>query len=466
MKICFDGATNTVTGSKHIIVTDSGKRILLDCGLFQGRGSDVESRNRNFNFIPSEINALLLSHAHIDHSGNIPLLVKQGYSGKIYCTPATAQICAILLRDSAHIHEGDIIYINKKRIKKNLPPLEPLYTVADAEKCLRQFEPIEYEKWNKLFDDCRFMFTDAGHILGSATVNLILKKKEEEISICFTGDVGRENNSLLKPPAKFPAPNYLITESTYGDRNHATENSNQRSLIDIINQTCVINKGKLLIPAFSLGRTQELIFALNNLKNAKALPDIKVYVDSPLSTNATNIMREYKYDLNENVRQVMLHDDDPFGFNNLSYVQDVKDSKKLNDTDEPCIIISASGMLDAGRIKHHLKNNIGDKKSTLLIVGYCTPESLGGKLKSKAKKVKIFGEEYKVNINVEILEEYSGHAGQDELLRFLNGANTNKLKKVFLVHGEDKVKITFREKLFQAGFVTIEIPKQGQEFEI
>lgn len=466
MKIQFDGATNTVTGSKHLIITPSGKAILLDCGLYQGHGADIESRNRFFNFDPSTIDVLILSHAHIDHSGNIPLLVKNGFKGKIYCTAATFDICEILLSDSAHIHENDIIYINKKRIKKDLDVLEPLYTVKDAETCLKQFETINYNVWFDIFSDFKFMFSDAGHILGSAVTNILIMENGIEKSICYTGDVGRSSDLLLKSPAIFPAPNYLITESTYGDRNHVSSDHSGKKLCSVIRKTCIEQKGKLLIPSFSLGRTQEIVYSLNNLKNNNLLPDIKIFVDSPLSENATRIMREYKSELNSNVQELLKTDEDPFGFENLHYVQSVEESMKINNIGEPCIIISASGMLDAGRIKHHLKNNIHDKNSTVLFVGYCTPESLGGKLRSGAKKVKIFGEEYKVNINVEIMDEYSGHADQHELIQFLQYAKSNKLNKIFLVHGEDEAKLIFKKKLEEDGFQNIIIPKQGETFEV
>lgn len=466
MKISFDGATNTVTGSKHIITTPGGKRIMLDCGLFQGRGKDTDSRNRNFNFDPAQIDAVLLSHAHIDHSGNLPLLVKKGFKGKIYCTPATFDLTEILLNDSAHIHENDIIYLNKKRIRNGLPLLDPLYTVEDAERCLENFNRIEYNTWVNLGKDFKFMFTDAGHILGSAVTNIVFTENGLEKSLTYTGDVGRPVDLLIKPPAPFPAPDYLITEATYGDRVHPSVVHSAENLLSIIRKTCIEQKGKLLIPSFSLGRTQEIVYALNNLENENKLPKIKVYVDSPLSINATRIMRNYRHALNENVQEVLKHDEDPFGFNNLIYIQTVEESIKINEVEGPCIIISASGMLDAGRIKHHLKNNIHDQNSTLLIVGYCTPESLGGKLRTGAKFVKIFGEEYAVKIGVEILDEYSGHAGQDELLKFLQYAKSPKLKNVFIVHGEDEPKSIFKEILEKDGFSNVIIPKQGEDFEL
>ena len=466
MKITFDGATNTVTGSKHMLTSPGGMQILLDCGLFQGRGKDTDARNRVFNFDAAQIDAVILSHAHIDHSGNIPLLVKRGFKGKIYCTPATLDLTQILLNDSAHIHENDVVYMNKKRIKNDLPLLEPLYSSEDAENCLKNFKTLEYNTWLSLSNDFKFMFTDAGHILGSAVTTIVMNENGVEKSITYTGDVGRPTDLLIKSPESFPAPDYLITEATYGDRVHGSMKHTAENLLAVIHKTCVEQKGKLLIPSFSLGRTQEIVYALNNLENENKLPKIKVFVDSPLSINATRIMRNYRHGLNDNVQEVLKHDEDPFGFNNLIYVQTVQESMKINEIEGPCIIISASGMLDAGRIKHHLKNNIHDKNSTLLIVGYCTPESLGGKLRTGAKFVKIFGEEYAVKIGVEILDEYSGHAGQDELLQFLQYAKTPKLKKVFIVHGEEDSKSIFKVVLEKDGFTNVIIPKQGEEFEL
>jgi metallo-beta-lactamase family protein len=467
MKISFDGATNTVTGSKHILTTPGNKRILLDCGLFQGKGIDSDERNRVFNFDPKSIDVVLLSHAHIDHSGNIPLLVKKGFSGKIYCTPATYVVSEILLRDSAHIHENDVVYVNKKRAKKNLPLIEPLYTEEDVEKCLVLFETCKYDEWQQIYHDTKFMFSDAGHILGSAAVNIVCDDNGHEKSVCYTGDVGRPNNLLITPPAVFPAPDYLITESTYGDKVHEIDESGDHGILGVIKKTCIDQNGIVLIPAFSVGRTQEIIYSLNNFKNNNQLPaGLKVFVDSPLSMRATRIMYEFRHSLNKEVQEVLRTDKDPFGFKNLFYIQSVQESMELNSIKEPCVIISASGMLDAGRIKHHLKNHINDKNSTLLIVGYCVPESLGGRLSAGEKKVKIFGDEYTVKLNVVVLDEYSGHAGQDELINFLQPAKTKKLKHVFLVHGEDEVKMIFKEKLELDGFSNIIIPSQGQEFEL
>lgn len=466
MKLIFDGATNDVTGSKHLIVTPDNKTILLDCGLYQGRGAEVDAFNRYFNFDPAGIHAVVLSHAHIDHSGNIPLLVKQGFKGKIYCTPATFDLCEILLRDSAHIHENDIKALNRRREAKGEEPLEPLYTIEDVEFCLSYFTFVNYNTWFNVTNDTQVFFTEVGHILGSAAVSLKIDDYGSEKKILYTGDVGRYKSLLMRPAVNFPQPDYIITESTYGDKEHDTPLHSIERLLQIIHETCEVKKGKLLIPAFSLGRTQELIYIFNELKNEGRLPDIKIFVDSPLSLKATDIMRKHKNCLNDDVKETLIKDNDPFGFSNLFYIREVEDSIKLNTMEEPCIIISASGMAEAGRIKHHIKNNIENKNSCILFVGYCAANTLGGKLKSGAKKVKIFGKEYKVKIRIECMEEYSAHADKNELLRFLLKCNPKKIKAVFLVHGEEESKKAFQPFLVENGFVNVQIPRQKEEIEI
>ena len=379
MKITFSGAAQTVTGSKHLLTTTSGKKILLDCGLFQGNPETDDPLNRNFTFDPKSIEAVILSHAHIDHSGNLPGLVKQGFPGKIYCTPSTFELCQVMLTDSAHIHENDINYINKLRQKKGKELLKPLYTLHDVEKCLGRFHTVPYADWCTVNDELKFMFTDAGHILGSAAVNIILKDEAKEIRLFFSGDIGRSNDLLLLPPAPFPQADYILCESTYGDRLHEPVEEAAKKLLQIVNHTCVEKKGKLLIPAFSLGRTQEIVYTLERLQKIGQLPPIKVYVDSPLAVNATNIMRSHPEAFNKDVVEFMKTTPDPFGFDRLIYTQSVAESMQLNESNEPCIIIAASGMMEAGRIKHHIRNNISDKKNTLLIVGYCPPGTLGAK---------------------------------------------------------------------------------------
>lgn len=462
MEIKFIGAAQTVTGSKHLITTSKGFKLLLDCGLFQGRGKDNDTLNRHFSFEPSSINALILSHAHIDHSGNIPNLVKQGFAGKIYCTRATYSLCRIMLIDSAHIHENDIIYINKKRKKAGLEQLKPLYTTKDVEDCLIQFEPVDYRTWKKINDEIEFMFTNAGHILGSAITTIKLINEHKETTLCYTGDIGRTNDLILKAPEKFPQANYIICESTYGNRVHETKEDSESKLLEIITETCFVKKGKLIIPAFSLGRTQEIVYTLDRLKTNKKLPgNLKVFVDSPLAIDATDIMRSYPELFNDEINKYMQSDPDPFGFSNLNYVRDAEESKKINDLKEPCVIISASGMMEAGRIKHHLKNNIEKPECTVLIVGFCPRESLGWHLIKGDEKVRIFGVEYSVKANVEVLNSYSAHADYKEMLATLRCQDADKVKQLFLVHGEYEAQLKFKETLHLNGFKVISIPAPG-----
>lgn len=465
MEVKFIGATETVTGSKHLITTDNGFRLLLECGLYQGAGKATDEMNRHLGFNPGEIDAMILSHAHIDHSGNIPLLVKQGFLGSIYCTPATLEVVEVLLYDSAKIHEGDVEFLNKKREANNLAPLKPLYNTKDVERCMPHFKTVPYNAEFKLNPEVAFTFTNAGHILGSAVVNLKLETKDKkQITLTFSGDVGRYNDMLLKMPATFPQADYIICESTYGNKLHENEPDAELHLLNVVRQTCIEKKGKLIIPAFSLGRTQEIVFVLDKLKNKKLLPNIKVYVDSPLSTNITNIMRNNVDLFNEKLQEYIKKDPDPFGFSSLTYIQEREESIALNHVKEPCIIISASGMMDAGRIKHHLAKNISDPINTILVVGYCSPNSLGGRIRAGQKQVKIFGDYFDVNADVEIIDSFSAHGDYNELIKFLSCQEKEKVKKIFLVHGEDDAKISFREKLKNEGYKDVIIPHKGDTF--
>ena len=466
MQITFHGAAQTVTGSRHLITTERNKRVLLDCGLFQNKGSDNETLNRHFGFNPAEVDYMILSHAHIDHSGNIPRLVKEGFAGPIYCTPATSDLCRIMLADSAHIQESDIRYINKTRSRNGQKHLEPIYTLEDVTNALKQFVPVEIEQWTEIDPHIRFMFTDAGHILGSAAVNLEFDEPVRKIRLFFSGDTGRYNDIILKAPSPFPQADILLVESTYGDRLHETTIEAESHLLAIVKKTCVERNGKLIIPAFSLGRTQEIVYSLNRLSNAGLLPKIPVYVDSPLAVSATAIMRKHKATFNPDIIEYMQQDEDPFGFDNLVYIQDVESSKALNEIKDACIIISASGMLEAGRIKHHLKNNIANPDNTILIVGYVPPGSLGGKLIEGALEVRIFGTPYPVKASVEVLDAYSAHADKEELMKYLSCQTAEQVEKVFLVHGEPESMEHFRTSLQGRGFRKIIMPQQGESFRI
>lgn len=464
MKIKFIGATETVTGSKHLLISESGKQYLLDCGLYQGLGKETDPLNRHLGLNPDKIEAVLLSHAHIDHSGNLPYLVRSGFKGKIYCTPATFDACEILLMDSAHIHENDIRYINKKRLKRDLEPLKPLYTIKDAEECLKRFRPIPFLNEFHLSHDLSFHFTEVGHIIGSAAIQVSSHEAGKVIKLCFTGDVGRFNDLILKAPETFHQVDYIVCESTYGDSLHESPENSEQKLLDIVLKTCVEKKGKLIIPAFSLGRTQEIVYILNSLKNKLLLPKVHVFVDSPLSSKATQVMRKHTVFFNETVRKSLYQDPDPFDFEDLVYIEEMKDSKSLNDSSEPCIIISASGMGDAGRVKHHIRKNVGDARNTVLLAGYCSPHTLGSDLLTGKKEVHIFGEIFKVEAEIAAIQSLSAHADYSEILRFLSCQEKDKVKKIFLVHGEDNAKVGLRSHLLQDGYKEVIIPAKGESF--
>lgn len=463
MKIGFHGAARTVTGSKHLLTTNSGLNILLDCGMFQGMGAAADDLNRNFGFNPREVDFLILSHAHIDHSGLIPRLVKEGFQGKIFCTPATLDLCKLMLPDSANIQESEIDYINEKREKRGEPALKPLYFMTDAEKSLQLLSPVNYNVWFKINEEISFCFTDSGHVLGSAAINIIVKENGGEIRLCFTADIGRPGDLILRKPQPFPQADYIICESTYGNRLHEPVQNAETHLLKTVIDTCVINKGKLIIPAFSLDRTQELIYALDRMEHDGKLPPIKVFVDSPLSVATTKIVEQHIECFNDNIREYMLKGDQrPFYFRNLHLITDVNDSKAINNYKDPCIIISSSGMAEAGRVKHHIKNTILNSKNTILIVGYCTPSSLGGKLKAGEKKVRIFGNEYDVNASVDVIEAYSAHADYNEIIGYLKCQNVSKVKKIFLVHGDYPVMLFFKDELKANGFYDVHIPEKGE----
>jgi metallo-beta-lactamase family protein len=464
MVITFHGAARTVTGSKHLITTDSGKNILLDCGLYQGRGKETYPLNKHFNFNPAAINTVILSHAHIDHSGNIPNLIKQGFMGKVICTPATRQLCELMLLDTAHVQENDLKYLNKRRIKKGEKPVEPIYNEADVARAMKHFVELPLNTKYKISDEVEFHFTEVGHILGSASVNLTIKSRTGEQKVFFSGDIGRYHDVIMKPPETFPQADYIICESTYGNRLHPMPEESENVLLGIVLETCAVKKGKLIIPAFSLGRTQEVVYALNNLKNKGLLPDIHVYVDSPLSVSATEIMRQHVNAYNDELQSILKNDKDSFGFPGLKYIRDAAASKKLNELPEPCIIISASGMAEAGRIKHHIKNNISHKRNTILLVGYCTEDSLGGRLMAGRKEVHIFGDFFDVKADVRVMNEYSAHADYNEMLHFLSCQDKRKVKKIFLVHGEYETQVDWRETLLRNGFNHVEIPEVLSEW--
>lgn len=438
----------------------------MDCGMFQGYGTDADRLNRHFGFDPATVDFLLISHAHIDHTGLVPLLVKQGFHGTIYCTPATRDLMEIMLLDSAKIQEDDTRYLNKRRQKQGQPLLEPLYDPDDVAAAMNRVKTADYNQPVQLTESIGFMYTDAGHIIGSAAIHVSVEEGSRKETVTFSGDVGRYEHEILRDPQPFPQADYILCESTYGNELHPDKDSSDEEFLKHILYTCTQKRGKLIIPAFSVGRTQEVLYKLNNLSLQGCLPKLNVYVDSPLSQKATEITRKHTYLYNKEVRKVMQTDSDPFDFPGVVYVESAEESKQLNFMDEPCIIISASGMADAGRVKHHIANNIERPEATVLIVGYCEPGSLGGKLMNGARRVRIFGEEYPVVCDVRVMRTLSAHGDYKDLIRFLSGQKAAEVRKLFLVHGDYEEQVLFRERLHKAGFADVEIPDLHSVWEI
>ncbi len=466
MTITFHGAARNVTGSKHLISLNDGTHILLDCGMFQGMGEHTEDLNEHFGFNPKKVNYMILSHAHIDHCGLIPRLCAEGFDGPVFCTPPTMDLARILLMDSAKIQMQDIEYSNKHRAINGQPLLEPLYNEEQAMECLRQFKIVDYDEVYEISPAIKLCFKDAGHLVGSASVHLTITENNNTTQVSFSGDVGRYGDMLLKSPQPFPQADYILLESTYGDSLHKDSGAIEDALLEIINHTCEIKKGKLIIPAFSVGRTQEILYALNALELKGRLPDLRYYVDSPLSEKATYILMDHPEVYNKAVTEVLKVDANPFGFKGLTFIQSTAESIALNDDPAPCVIISSSGMAEAGRVKHHIKNNIGNTKCTILMVGYCEPGSLGGHLLRGDKDVFIFGEQYEVKAEINSIKSMSAHGDYEDLLRFISCQNSEKVKKIFLVHGEYEVQEHFKYKILDKGFRDVEIPYQHQRVEI
>ncbi len=469
MKLTFLGASREVTGSKILITTDDGKRILLDCGMYQGKGLETDEMNRTPGVDPASIDHIILSHAHIDHSGLIPFFYKNGFRGSVVCTHATRNLCAIMLPDSGHIQEMDVKWFNEKRARQKLPPVSPLYEVIDAEKAMKLFISIEYNRRFYINDSINVKFTNNGHMLGSGVTNVEISENGKTIRLAYTSDIGRPVNRLLRSPVPFPQCDYLITESTYGNRLHHDLDKMESELFEIIHRTCVVKRGKLIIPAFAIGRTQEIVYTLNKFFNEGILPKIDVYVDSPLAVNATDIFRMHTERLNDEVKKELArtNDTDPFGFNRLHYIKNVEDSKKLNDKTEPCIIISASGMAEAGRIKHHIANNVSNPNNTILIVGYCSPSSLGARIQAPGlKEISIFGEPRAVRAEIARIDSFSGHGDYNEMKDFISCQDKAAVKKLFLVHGEYEAQLFYKDVLEKEGFNNIEIPERGNEFSL
>lgn len=464
MKISFHGAARTVTGSKHLVhLNGPEKKILLDCGMFQGMGKKTLELNAEWGFEPSEVDHVIISHAHIDHIGLLPKLVKDGYEGVIYCTPSSRELMELLLKDSAYIQQADVRHINKLRDAQGREHVKPLYDENDVAKVLPKIKTVPYNEPFVIDEQVELTYTDCGHILGSAAINLKLKEHGEEATLTFSGDVGRYRDVLLRSPEPFPRADYIIVESTYGDKLHDLIAPAADDLLHYIKEACLQNKGKLIIPAFSLGRTQELLYMLNRLELERRLPNLKYYVDSPLSIKITNTVKRHPECFNKHVQQTLAKDDDVFLFKGLEFVENVEASKRLNFTKEPCVIISASGMAEAGRVKHHIANNIGDARNTILMVGYCEPHSLGGRLKKNPDSVGIFGIQHNVRAKIGIIDSMSAHADYEDLSQWLACQHPEDVKKMFLVHGEYDVQEKFRNRLLRKGFQDVVIPSMHQE---
>lgn len=466
MKIKFAGAAGEVTGSKHLI-TFNGKKILLDCGMFHGRRKETDEKNRNLQFDPAELDCVILSHAHIDHSGDLPLLIKQGFKGPIYCTHATRDLCNYMLCDSAFIQEKEIEYLKKKKKIKD-KNLEPLYTLEDAEEVLKLFHAVSYEQSFIVADGVVASFYDAGHILGSALVHMIFydKKSKKRLRLCFTGDLGRRGLPILRDPQPIPETDILISETTYGNRLHSAMATVDDDLAKVVNDVAK-NGGKLIIPAFALERTQEIVYHLHLLRDKDKIPNIPVYVDSPLAGNLTEVFRGHPECFDKKMyEQFIERKDNPFGFDDLIYTRSVEESKLLNEKTGPMIIISASGMCEYGRILHHLRNNIGNHRNVVLIVGYQAENTLGRKLIDGMKEVNIFGDPYKVKASVYVMDAFSGHADRSDLLDYIG--RVHGLKKIFLVHGEYTQLHAFKDALGKNGFKSkdVYVPSYGEEVEI
>ena len=463
MKIAFHGAARTVTGSKHLITLKNGKKILLDCGMFQGMGRETDSLNRDFGFEPSEVDVMVLSHAHIDHSGLIPKLVKDGYNGRIFCTHATKELAKILLEDSGEIQESDVKYTNKRMLAEGKTLLKPLYTLQDAKNCFDSFADVPYGTWHKIMDDVEVLFTDAGHIIGSACVHLKITENGVTRQISFSGDVGRYRDLILRSPEVFPQADYIILESTYGNSLHEEMMSTPDHLLEWINKTCIEKKGKLIMPAFSVGRTQEILFSLNQLELENRLPKLEYFLDSPLSLEATELVKRYPDYFNRYIQKVLKSDNDPFSFAGLKYIKSVEQSKMLNFRNEPCVIISASGMAEAGRVKHHISNNIENSRNTILMTGYCEPSSLGARLLAGAKEVSIFGVQHEVHADIGSIRSMSAHGDYEDLSQWLACQDPRAVDKLFLVHGEYDVQMAFRDRLIKKGYRDVQIPERHSE---
>ena len=446
MRIHYFGATRTTTGSMYLIEVN-GQRLLLECGLFQGRREESIERNRNFPFDPAKVSCAVLSHAHIDHVGNFPNLCRKGFVGNIHCTFATRDLAAIMLEDSAEIQKDDAAFVSRHRAKKGLPPVEPLYSAEDAQRAIQQFVTFNYDRPMPIAKGVTLTFRDAGHILGSAQVVLDVQEGQRKFRFLFSGDIGRGHDEILRDPEPVENVDFLQVEATYGGRDHSLKSDSVGELTRLINET-VGRKGRIIIPAFAVGRTQQVVFTLHQLTLDGKIPRLPIFVDSPLSVNATEVFRLHPECFNEATYRFLREKANPFGMENLTYIRELAHSIKLNELKDPAIIISASGMAEAGRIRHHLKNNIGDPNNLVLFVGYCAEHTLGAQILSGRSPVNIFGEPHEVRARVASLDAFSGHADRTELKRYVSALSGN-LGKVAVIHGEESQVLAFAETLKQ-----------------
>lgn len=453
MEISFHGAARTVTGSKHLVRLPGNINILMDCGMFQGMGGKTFALNNEFGFEPTEITLVLLSHAHIDHSGLLPKLIKEGFTGKIYCTPATLELTEILLTDSASIQEHD-------RTEGH----EPLYTIEDVRATMEHFQTVDYNEWVMIDQGIKVMYTATGHLIGSAAIHLEITHLGDTTTVSYSADIGRAHHPLWKPASGFPSSEYLIVESTYGDKHHPLPGGAVDLLLHQIHQTCIKQGGQLVIAAFSVGRTQELLFMLNQLELEKRLPPIPYFVDSPLGAKATRVMKKYTDEFNSSLQKILLIDDDPFHFEGLKWVEDSEDSKRLVNYSEPCVIIASSGTGDAGRVRHHIQHKIESPDNTILFSGYCGLESTGGRLIAGQKTIEFGKNSVEVKANIAQLPGMSAHGDCDDICAFLKCQDPGMVRGVFLVHGEHSAQLALAQKLQHRNFYPVHIPEHNQSF--